>query len=78
MAGIVFRELYLVQVYKIVASTVICEVWHRPRYFIVQCTGSCLFPSVPDCVCVSQFVVFCGFRNRRNILSERFLSLDLT
>ena len=26
MAGIVFGELYLVQVYKIVASTVICEV----------------------------------------------------
>ena len=46
MAGTVFNELCVLQVYKIIAGTVVCEVWHCPRLsieYIVECIGFALF-----------------------------------
>ena len=73
MAGTIFGELHFVQVYKIVASKVICGVRHCPRYFIVECTGSCLFPSAPLCFAFYVLLCFVDFVAGA-ILSERCLS----
>ena len=58
-AGTVFGELYFLQAHKIVAGTVICEVWHLPPYFIVECIGIVFFGSCFVCICS---IVFCVSR----------------
>lgn len=74
MVGTIFGELHFVRVYKIVASKVICGVKHCPRYFIVECTGSCLLPSAPLCFAFHVLLCFVDFLAGA-ILLERCLSL---
>ena len=71
MAGTVFGELYFLQAHKIVAGTVICEVWHLPRILLWSALESCflghvLFASVPLCFAFHGLFSFCEFRATRN------------
>ena len=85
MAGTVFAEFHIAQAHKIVAGTVICEVWHCPQNFNVECSGifwnhifgSCLLASAPLCFVFHGLWCFVDFVGSA-ILSEHFLSLDLT
>ena len=82
MAGSVFGALYVLQVYKIVAGTVICEVWHSPRNSFAKCIGIVFFGQV--CFhpfhCVLRFTLCLCFVNfaAGTIHAQFFLSLDLT
>ena len=83
MAGAVFGELYVLQAYKILAGTAICEVWKCIYNSIAECIGIVFFGHV--CFhpfhCVLRFTLclcFASFAAEKTICSELLQSFDLT
>ena len=83
MAGTILGELFILQVYKTVAWTMICEAWHCPCYCVFLVMFVC---SHSGAFCVSRFAlfVFCEFPvaghlpNHQITQPHRITSHDLT